>query len=104
MVPGRTFGEVFGAHSAVMDAHGLIRHRLNACGYSLGARFTPSWMDMPMFYANNPVIVQPGMVLFAHIIIMDSETNTAMCLGRTSLIGEAAAEPLSRLPLDLIVR
>ena len=104
MSPGKTFGEVFAAHAAIMDAHGMIRHRLNACGYSLGARFTPSWMDMPMFYANNPVIVQPGMVLFTHMIIMDSDTNTAMCLGRTSLIGHEAAEPLSRLPLDLIVR
>lgn len=104
MTPGKSFGEVFAAHATVMDAHGLIRHRLNACGYSLGARFTPSWMDMPMFYAGNPVIIQPGMVLFAHMIIMDSETNTAMCLGRTSLIGDDAAEPLSRLPLDLIVR
>jgi Xaa-Pro dipeptidase len=104
MRPGKTFGEVFAAHAAVMDDHGMVRHRLNACGYSLGARFTPSWMDMPMFYANNPVEVQSGMVLFAHMIIMDSETNTAMCLGRTSLIGEATAEPLSRLPLDLIVK
>ncbi len=104
MKPGKTFGEVFAAHAAVMDDHGMVRHRLNACGYSLGARFTPSWMDMPMFYANNPVEVQSGMVLFAHMIIMDSETNTAMCLGRTSLIGQAAAEPLSRLPLDLIVK
>ncbi len=104
MKPGKTFGEVFAAHAAVMDDHGLVRHRLNACGYSLGARFTPSWMDMPMFYANNPVEVQSGMVLFAHMIIMDSETNTAMCLGRTSLIGETGAEPLSSLPLDLIVK
>jgi Xaa-Pro dipeptidase len=104
MKPGKTFGEVFAAHAAVMDAHGLVRHRLNACGYSLGARFSPSWMDTPMFYANNPVEVLPGMVLFAHMIITDSETNTAMCLGRTSLVGENVAEPLSRLPLDLIVR
>jgi Xaa-Pro dipeptidase len=104
MKPGQTFGDVFAAHAAVMDAHGMVRHRLNACGYSLGARFTPSWMDMPMFYANNPVEVQTGMVLFAHMIIMDSETNTALCLGRTSLIGQSAAEPLSRLALDLIVK
>jgi Xaa-Pro dipeptidase len=104
MKPGKTFGEVFDAHSTVMDHHGLVRHRLNACGYSLGARFTPSWMDMPMFYANNPVEVQSGMVLFAHMIIMAPETNTAMCLGRTSLIGKTGAEQLSGLPVDLIVR
>lgn len=104
MKPGATFGDVFAAHAAVMEERGMARHRLNACGYSLGARFTPSWMDMPMMYANNPAEVQSGMVLFAHMIIMDSETNTAMCLGRTSLVGETGAEPLSRLPLDLIIR
>ena len=35
MVPGKTFGDVFDAHARVMEAHGLIRHRLNACGYSV---------------------------------------------------------------------
>ncbi len=52
--PGRTAGDVFAAHARVFDAHGLARHRLNACGYALGARFTPSWMDAPMFYEANP--------------------------------------------------
>ncbi len=104
MIPGNTFGDVFAAHSKVMDEAGLGRHRLNACGYSLGARFTPSWMDMPMFYAGNPVKIVPNMVLFAHMIIMDSESETAICLGRTSLTREGPSEPLSRHSLDLIVR
>jgi len=104
MVPGKTFGDVFDAHARVMEAHGMVRHRLNACGYSLGARFTPSWMDMPMFYQGNPEPIAPGMTLFAHMIIMDSETGAAMCLGRTYLTTEGAPEPLSRHSLDLIVR
>jgi Xaa-Pro dipeptidase len=104
MIPGNTFGDVFAAHAKVMDERGLGRHRLNACGYSQGARFTPSWMDMPMFYANNPAKISPNMVLFAHMIIMDSETDTAICLGRTSLTREGPAEPLSRHSMDLIVR
>jgi Xaa-Pro dipeptidase len=92
------------AHARVMEAHGLTRHRLNACGYSLGARFTPSWMDMPMFFAGNPEPIAPDMTLFAHMIIMDSETETAMTLGRTYLTTEGEAKPLSRHALDLIVR
>ena len=104
MVPGKTFGDVFDAHSRVMEAHGLTRHRLNACGYSLGARFTPSWMDMPMFFAGNPEPIAPDMTLFAHMIIMDSEAETAMTLGRTYLTTEGEAKPLSRHDLDLIVR
>ena len=104
MTPASTFGDVFEAHAKVMESHELTRHRLNACGYSVGARFTPSWMDMPMFYSGNPERIQPDMTLFAHMIIMDSDTSTAMTLGRTYLTTNGDAEPLSRQPLDLIVK
>ncbi|MEQ9020323.1 MAG: Xaa-Pro peptidase family protein [Nitratireductor sp.] len=104
MVPGKTFGDVFDAHARVMENHGLTRHRLNACGYSLGARFTPSWMDRPMFYAANPEPIAPDMTLFAHMIFMDSDTETAMTLGRTYLTTDGAPSSLSRHDLDLIVR
>ncbi|TPM32908.1 Xaa-Pro peptidase family protein [Mesorhizobium sp. B2-3-4] len=104
MTPGNTFGDVFDAHARTMEAHGLTKHRLNACGYSVGARFTPSWMDMPMFYQGNPEPIAPNMTLFAHMIIMDSETETAMTLGRTYLTTESQPKPLSRHDLDLIVQ
>lgn len=104
MVPGKTAGEVFAAHAHVMDGHGLAQHRLAACGYSLGAKFTPSWMDPPMFYADNEWVLEPGMVLFAHMILMDSETGTAMCLGRTFLTGVNSNECITDAPLDLLVK
>jgi Xaa-Pro dipeptidase len=100
--PGHTAGDVFDAHARVMDVHGMGPHRLNACGYSLGAKFTPSWMDPPMFYRGNPVALTPGMVLFAHMILMDSDHGAAMTLGRTYIVTEQAPEPLSRASLDLI--
>lgn len=104
MTPGNTFGDVFDAHARTLEAHNLTKHRLNACGYSVGARFTPSWMDMPMFYQGNPEPIAPNMTLFAHMIIMDSETETAMTLGRTYLTTESQPKPLSRHDLDLIVQ
>ncbi len=104
MRPGKTFGEVFDAHAHVMEAHGMTRHRLNACGYSLGARYAPSWMDWPMFYRDNPAIIAPGMVLFAHMILMDSDAGAAMCLGRTYLTTEGAPEALSRHGTEMLVR
>lgn len=104
MTPGNTFGDVFDAHARSLESDGLTRHRLNACGYSVGARFTPSWMDAQMFYQGNPEPIAPNMTLFAHMIIMDSETETAMTLGRTYLTTEAAPKPLSRYGLDLIVK
>jgi Xaa-Pro dipeptidase len=102
--PGRTAGDVFAAHARTFDEHGLAHHRLNACGYSLGAKFTPSWMDWPMFYEANDWPLEPGMVMFAHMILMDSASETAMCLGRTYLVGETAAEALNLPDLDLAVR
>ena len=102
--PGRTAGEVYAAHARVLDAHGLGQHRLNACGYSLGAKFTPSWMDSPMFYERNPFVIAENQVFFAHMILMDSETEIAMCLGRTSLVTSTGAEPLNAANLDLVVK
>ncbi len=102
--PGRTAGEVFEAHARVMDSHGMQQHRLNACGYSLGAKFTPSWMDYPMFYRGNEVELAEGMVFFAHMILMNSEAGAAYCLGRTYIIGAKKPEPVSKYPLDMIVR
>ena len=97
-------GVSFDAHAQVMDAHGMKNHRLNACGYSLGAKFTPSWMDSPMFYKDNPVVIGPGMVFFAHMILMNSEAGAAFCLGRTYIIGEKRPEPVSKAPLGMIIR
>jgi Xaa-Pro dipeptidase len=102
--PGHMAGDVFAAHARVMDAHGMKEARLNACGYSLGAKFTPSWMDPPMFYRGNAEPLLPGMVMFLHMILMDSRTETAMTLGRTYIVTPGAPEPLSRVPLDLLRR
>ncbi|WP_416795440.1 M24 family metallopeptidase [Ciceribacter azotifigens] len=102
--PGNTFGDVFDTHARIMDERGLTRHRLNACGYSVGARFSPSWMEHQMFHAGNPQEILPDMSLFVHMIVMDSERETAMTLGHTYLTTEAAPRALSRHPLELLVR
>ncbi len=94
--PGRTAGEVFAAHARVFDAHGLSRHRLNACGYSLGAKFTPSWMDPPMFYERNSFVIAPDQVFFLHMILMDSDSGAAFCLGRTYLVGRRRSRAANR--------
>ena len=104
MRPDRTAGDVFAAHARVLDEHGLAAHRLNACGYSLGAKFTPSWMDPPMFYENNDWVFEENQILFAHMILMDSDSATAMCLGRTYRVAAHAPEALNAPDLDLVVK
>jgi Xaa-Pro dipeptidase len=103
LVPGTPMGAVFDAQAAVLDRHGMAAHRLNACGYALGAVYAPSWMDWPMFFHGNPVELGPGMVFFLHMILMDSEAGLAMTLGRTSLVGASGSEALSRASLDMVV-
>jgi len=99
--PGRTLGAVFAAHAGALDRAGLGHARLNACGYALGARFGPSWMEPQMIHEHAQTVIGPGMVFFLHMILMDSATGAAMTLGRTSLVGETGAAPLSALPLAL---
>jgi Xaa-Pro dipeptidase len=102
--PGRPIGEVFDAYARVCDGAGMKAHRLNATGYSLGTTFAPNWMDWPMFYHGNPVVAEPNMVFFLHMILMDSEAETAMCFGHTVQVTDTGCMTLSRMDLDLVVR
>ncbi len=101
--PGATMGLVFDQHARVLDAAGYREHRMNACGYSLGAMYTPMWMDFPMFYADNPFVLAENMVFFVHIILMNSNSQRSMTLGQTVTIGANGAERLSRQSTDLVV-
>ncbi len=101
--PGNKIGEVFDIHAKTFDDHGFSKARMNACGYSLGATFSPNWMDWPMLYTGNPYIIKPGNVFFMHMILMDSDNNLAMNLGETYLITENGNERLGKQKLDLVV-
>lgn len=101
--PGSLVGDVFDAHARVMDGYGYQDSRMNACGYSLGTTYAPTWMDWPMFYTGNSVIIEQNMVYFVHMILFDSDSGLAMTLGRTYRVTESGAHCLSRHGTDLIV-
>lgn len=105
--PGAPLGAVFDAHAGVLDRAGLQAHRMNACGYSLGATYAPNWMDFAegsMLFHGNPTPAAPGMVIFIHIIVFDSEAGLAATSGHTLLVTETGSEKLTRAPTDLVVR
>lgn len=80
------------------DAAGFGDRRMAACGYSLGATYRPTWMDVPpMIYSGNPMPAAPGMVLFLHAILVDTDAGLAMSAGHTVLVNEDGAKVLSRL-------
>jgi Xaa-Pro dipeptidase len=96
--PGRPVGEIDDAHRRVYDAAGFRHARMAACGYSLGALYRPTWMDVPpMLYSGNPLPAAPGMVLFLHAILIDAARNQAMSLGHTIVVTPTGAEVLSRI-------
>ena len=104
LISGNSVGEIFSTHAKILDDLGYKKSRMNACGYSLGATFSPNWMDVPpMIFADNPLILKPGMVFFMHMILMDSDNQLAMNLGETYLVGEKGNERLGKQKLDLVV-
>ena len=103
LIPGNTVGQVFDVHAKTFDNLGYKDSRMNACGYSMGATFSPNWMDWPMLYTGNPYVIQPGNVFFMHMILMDSDNELAMNLGETYLVTENGNERLGKQKLDLVV-
>ena len=104
LAPGNTVGEVFDVHAKTFDDLEYKESRMNACGYSLGATFSPTWMDVPpMIFTGNPLIIKPGMVFFMHMILMDSEAQLAMNLGETYLVTKDGNERLGKQKLDLVI-
>ena len=99
---GNKIGEVFDVHAQTLDKLGFKKARMNACGYSLGATFSPNWMDWPMLYTKNPYKITAGNVFFIHIILMDSENQLAMNLGETYLVNENGNERLGKNKLELV--
>ena len=100
--PGRTVGEVFDAHARTLTRAGHEGHFLNACGYTLGATYPPTWMDWPMVYTGNPQVLAPGMVFFIHMILLNSRTGLSMCLGETSIVTARGASLVTHAPRRLV--
>ena len=101
--PGNTVGEVFAAHAEVLSKAGYSGHFLNACGYTMGATYPPTWMDWPMLYAGEPQVLAPNMVFFLHMILLNSDTGLGMSLGETAIVTETGCEPISHAPRQLLI-
>ena len=101
--PGNNIGEVFDIHAKTLDYLGFNKSRMNACGYSLGATFSPNWMDWPMLYTGNNYIIKSGNVFFMHMILMDSEKQLAMNLGETYLVTKNGNKRLGQQKLDMVI-
>jgi Xaa-Pro dipeptidase len=87
----------------VLSAAGYSGSYLNACGYTMGATYPPTWMDWPMLYAGEPQVLAPNMVFFLHMVLLDSDSGLSMSLGETAIVTESGCEPVSHVPRRLLV-
>ena len=56
-----------------------------------------------MIYRDNPVIIQPNMVIFMHMILLDADNVLAMSVGDTVLTTPTGCETLALLGQALVV-
>jgi len=100
--PGNTVGQVFEQHARVFEKAGYTGHFLNACGYTMGATYPPTWMDWPMIYAGEPQVLAPNMVFFLHMILVNSDAGLSMSLGETLVVSETGCDRISHVPRRLL--
>src|SRR5262249_41563534 len=100
--PGKTVGDVFAAHARVFTRAGYKGHFLNACGYTMGATYPPTWMDGRMMHAGNSQLLARGTVFSLHMSLLNSRTGLSMSLGETSIVTARGAEPVTHAPRRLV--
>lgn len=100
---GNTVGELYDAHAKAFTGSGYADAMLAACGYTLGISYPPSWMDWPMIWKDHPDVLEPGMVFFMHMILLDGDSGLTVSLGETAIVTEGACEPVNHAPRELVV-
>ena len=100
--PGNTVGELYAAHANAFARGGYATASLAACGYSVGIAYPPTWMDWPMIWADNPQVLEPGMVFFMHMILLDDSTGLSMSLGETAIVTQGDCERVNHMPRGVI--
>ena len=84
---------------AVMDD--LDIDRAAYFGYSMGAVFPPTWMEDPLIRKDDLQILQPGMVFFMHMLMVNREQRMMMSLGEQAIVSDRSCEIITHAPREL---
>ena len=101
LVAGNTVGDLFEAHRRAYSDAGHGEHYLNVCGYSMGAVFPPTWMEDPLIRKDDLQILQPGMVFFMHMLMVNRKQRMMMSLGEQAIVTEGNCEIITHAPREL---
>ena len=103
LVPGNTVGDVFEAHRQAFIAGGFGDSFLNVCGYTMGAVYAPTWMEDPLIREADPMVLEPDMAFFMHMLMVNREKGLMMTLGEQAIVTDGACEPITHAPRELPV-
>jgi len=102
--PGRTVGELFDTYKSVLEDHGEHDAVLTVAGYTMGAMWPPTWMEQPMIFSGNQLVLEENMTFFTHMILNDRETGLSMAVGETAIVTSDAPEVITHAPREPIIR
>ena len=102
--PGTTVGELFDIYKATLEEHNEHDAVLTVAGYTMGAMWPPTWMEEPLIFKGNPLVLEKNMTFFTHMILNDRETGLSMAVGETAIITTGAPEIITHSPRKPIIK
>ena len=102
--PGTTVGELFDIYKETLEENGEHDAVLTVAGYTMGAMWPPTWMEEPMIFEGNPLVLEENMTFFTHMILNDRETGLSMAVGETAIVTKDAPEIITHTPREPIIK
>ena len=102
--PGTTVGELYDAYKETLENNGEQDAVLTVCGYTMGAAWPPTWMEQPMIYEGNTLVLKQNMSFFTHMILNDRKTGLSMAVAEQAIITTGAPEIITHVPRQPIIK
>ena len=102
--PGTTVGEIYETYKSTLENNGEKDAVLTVCGYTMGAAWPPTWMEQPMIFEQNPVVLEENMSFFTHMILNDRESGLSMAVAEQAIITKGEPEIITHVPREPIIR
>ncbi len=101
--PGTAVGEIYDTYRRALEDNGESDSLLTVCGYTMGATCPPTWMEQPLIFAGNPLVLEENMSFFTHMILNDRKSGRSMAVAEQAIITSDAPEIITHVPRTPII-
>ena len=102
--PGTTVGEIYDTYKGTLENNDEKDAVLTVCGYTMGAAWPPTWMEQPMIYEGNTLVLEENMSFFTHMILNDRGNGLSMAVAEQAIITNGAPEIITHVPREPIIK